>query len=114
MGCKGTSPRQNHLQCPTGSEPGVTGQRLLSNDYTETPFPIVSVAWLPITNIIQQQKRFLVNFIFIDFLGGQIRSYESPSVHIYLYIAFSIGKTYLKGGQTFLKCPLSYSTERDF
>lgn len=92
----------------------VTGQKILSNYYVETPFSIVSVVWLPITNIIQQQKRFLVNFIFIDFFGGQIRSYKSPSVHIYLYIAFSIGKTYIKGGETFLKCPLPYSTERDF
>lgn len=61
---------QNHLHQPTGSEPGLTGQRILSNYYVETPFSIVSVAWLPITNIIQQQKRFLVNFIFIYFLGG--------------------------------------------
>lgn len=39
------------------------------NYYIENPFATFSVVRLPITNIIQQQKRFLVNFIFIDFFG---------------------------------------------
>lgn len=43
------------------------------------------MAWLPITNIIQQQKRFLVNFIFIDFLGNKL-ALMNPQVYIYIYI----------------------------
>lgn len=63
----------------------MTGQKILSNDYVETPFSIVSVVWLPITNIIQQQKRFLVNFIFIGFLGDK-SDLMNPQVYIYIYI----------------------------
>lgn len=63
----------------------MTGQKTLSTYNVEIPFSTVSAVWLPITNIIQQQKRFLVNFIFIDFLGDKL-DLMNPQVYIYIYI----------------------------
>lgn len=84
------------------------------NYYIENP-SASSVVWSPTANTVQQQKRFLVNFVFIDFFFWDKLDLLNPKVdiYIYLYIAFSIGKTYIRGGETFLKCPLLYSTEHE-
>lgn len=79
-------------RCRPGAQRGHPGMELLGR----SPVLFFNVARLPVTKIIQQQKRFLVNFVFIIFFWDKL-DLLNPQVYtyIYLYIAFSIGKTHI-------------------